>query len=149
MSESLLLIILKILALLIIWLMTIVFGLLPVKVPSFKQNTLLLSLSNCFAGGLFLAIGLTHMLPEARELLEGKDEHHHDHDHDHLSHPNLKCGDDVFPTSYVLCLFSFAMILLIDKVVFNGADYVEDDDSHMNLTRSVISNKHKSVHENF
>lgn len=45
----------------------LIFGILPLKIPTFRTNKKLLSLSNCFAGGLFIAIGLIHILPEAHE----------------------------------------------------------------------------------
>lgn len=48
------------------------FGLFPIQSKTFRKNKMLLSLSNCFSGGLFLAMGLVHVLPEAAELLEHK-----------------------------------------------------------------------------
>ena len=38
---------------------------IPIKSQNFSQNTTLLSLANCFAGGIFIMLGLGHMLPEA------------------------------------------------------------------------------------
>lgn len=61
----------KIISGLLLWLSIIIFGLIPVLCKNFKSNTTLLSLSNCFSGGLFIAIGLVHILPEAHGLLEG------------------------------------------------------------------------------
>lgn len=138
-----------------IWVITLIFGLLPIKIPTFRSNKLLLSYSNCFAGGLFLAIGLIHILPEARENLEGKDDHdHHDHDHDHhdhdhLDHDYLTHGDHPFPWSFFICLASFSIILLIDKVLFNSADLADDSVEHIDLNKSVLSNTNKSFHENY
>lgn len=113
---------------------TILFGILPLKIRSFRQNWLLLSLSNCFSGGLFIAIGLIHILPEAHELLEGSHDHDHDHDFDYSnllsskqSLGHLKHGSHAFPLSYFISLISFSVILLIDKIIFNNSDLAEDE----------------------
>jgi len=45
-------------------------GSLPIRIKSFKTNPLLLSLTRAFSGGLFLGVGLIHLLPEANEKFE-------------------------------------------------------------------------------
>jgi zinc transporter 1/2/3 len=40
-------------------------GIIPFKSENFKQSPRLLSISNAFAGGIFLAIGLVDLMPEA------------------------------------------------------------------------------------
>lgn len=50
--------------------MTMFFGMLPLKLKAFKENKLVLALSNGFSGGLFLAVGILHLLPEAAENFE-------------------------------------------------------------------------------
>ena len=66
-----------------IWLVTIIFGIFPLIYNKFRSSPKIISYSNCFAGGLFLAIGIIHILPEANESLSHHHHHHHDHDHDH------------------------------------------------------------------
>ena len=61
------LIIIKIFGALSFLVCCLIFGILPLKIPTFRTNKRLLSFSNCFAGGLFIAIGLIHILPEAHE----------------------------------------------------------------------------------
>ena len=42
-------------------------GLLPVKIRKFKESPDALGVANAFAGGVFLAIALLHILPEEVE----------------------------------------------------------------------------------
>ena len=104
------------------------FGLVPLNAHSFTSNKKLLSLSNCFAGGLFIAIGLIHILPEAHEALEGASEEHDS---------SLQHGGEPFPLSYFICLMSFSFILLIDKIIYNSTDLIEED---VDLSKSVLNN---------
>lgn len=114
--------------------MTLFFGILPIKLPAFRSNKKLLSFSNCFSGGLFLAIGLVHLLPEAVEAFEDK-ESTDDHGHS-------------FPWAYFITICSFSVILLIDKVFFNTADQLDNEESK-DLQISVVGNKDGTIEENF
>jgi len=134
----------KVISALALWLCIVIFGLIPIKMHNFRTNQTLLSLSNCFSGGLFIAIGLIHILPEAHNELEGKT----------TAFLKLKEGDEPFPLSYVLCLGVFSFILLIDKVFFNNNDLVDKGHQQTDLTRSVLGpsmlNPHaNSMEENF
>jgi zinc transporter ZupT len=40
------------------------FGMIPVKVKSFRESPRILGIANAFSGGVFLAIALTHIMPE-------------------------------------------------------------------------------------
>lgn len=42
----------------------------PLKMKAFKENKLVMSLANAFSGGLFISIGLMHILPESNENFE-------------------------------------------------------------------------------
>ena len=119
--------------------MTLFFGILPIKVPKFRSNAKLLSFSNCFAGGLFLAIGLIHVLPEAIESLDSGKDHDSDHDSDH---------GDSFPWAYFISICSFSFILLIDKVIFNSADQVQNADN-IDLSVSLLGKERGTKEENF
>jgi zinc transporter 1/2/3 len=46
---------------------TIGSGLIPLKSKEFQSSTRIMSLSNAFAGGIFLAIGLIDLMPDAQE----------------------------------------------------------------------------------
>ena len=59
--------VIKIFSMIIMFLLIIIVGSLPIRIKSFKTNPLLLSMTKAFSGGLFLAVGLVHLLPEANE----------------------------------------------------------------------------------
>lgn len=111
------------------------FGILPLKIPSFRTNPKLLSYSNCFAAGLFLAIGIIHILPEAVEAFEEKKDVQGE-------------GADPFPWAYLITICSFSSILLIDKVIFNSADQI-DEQSHIDLSHSILNKGPGTLEENY
>ena len=119
------------------------FGIIPIKWHAFRANRTLLSLSNCFSGGLFVAIGLIHILPEAAELLERKKQP--DDFKNGVGH-----GDDPFPWSYFISLCCFSFVLLVDKVLFSPqADIPEEK---IDLRRSFFKKSHiepEDPEENF
>lgn len=62
----------------------------------------MLSFTSAFAGGLFLSVGLLHLLPEAAENFN-----------EHFQ----ESVDDVFPFAYLVVILSFTFILFIEKIV--------------------------------
>jgi len=131
----------KIIGTILLWICIVVFGLLPLKVRHFKTNKTLLAISNCFSGGLFIAIGLIHILPEAHEKLEGR-----------VTPDKLKEEEYVFPLSYVICLATFSFILLIDKVIFNNEDIAQiDEHTQIDLHKSIFKHnmEENDPEENF
>ena len=62
--------VIKIFAMIIMFMMIMIVGSLPIRIKSFKTNPLLLSLTRAFSGGLFLGVGIIHLLPEANEKFE-------------------------------------------------------------------------------
>jgi len=78
--------------------MAMAFGLMPYYIKSFRTSTKFLSISNAFAGGLFLGIGLFHVLPEGAEKLK----------------------DFSLPWAYFCAYLSYALILFVEKVAFNS-----------------------------
>ena len=65
--------ILKIVSIISMFAMGLIFGVMPNYIQSCKQSPTFLGLSNSFAGGLFLGIGLFHILPESAEKFEDND----------------------------------------------------------------------------
>lgn len=53
--------------LIITFIVTLIFGLLPYKTNFLKKFTLFMGLLNAFSGGMFLSMGVVHILPEAIE----------------------------------------------------------------------------------
>ena len=78
--------------------MTMGFGLMPYYIKKCRTSTKFLSISNAFSGGLFLGIGLFHVLPEG----------------------DKKLADFELPWAYFCAYLSYALILFVEKVAFNG-----------------------------
>ena len=78
--------------------MAMAFGLMPYYIKKFRTSTKFLSISNAFSGGLFLGIGLFHVLPESADKLK----------------------DFSLPWAYFCAYLSYALILFVEKVAFNS-----------------------------
>ena len=130
-----------------IFLVSFLFAYLPFMVKTFKRNKTLVSLSNCFAGGVFLSAGLIHILPEAIEGWNKMHDHEHEHDdtltskrggafleYVNLRHTgNLKHGSEEgepFPWVTFAVLASFSGLLFIDRVLLPGHHGHGDDHDH-------------------
>jgi len=84
-----------------------------------------LGICNCFAGGIFISIAFIHLLPEVAS-------NYHEWVHGH-EEPTFRHGDDedeVFPLPYVLLFAGYALILFIDKVLFDSHGYFHDHGAH-------------------
>ena len=88
----------KIVAIFVFLGMAMAFGLMPYYIKRFRTSTKFLSISNAFSGGLFLGIGLFHVLPESAEKLE----------------------QFSLPWAYFCAYLSYALILFVEKVAFNS-----------------------------
>jgi len=93
--------IIKVSAMVIMFSMIMITGNIPLRSKSFKSNPLVLSLSSAFSGGLFLAVGVLHLMPEANEDIENSFE------------PD---SGEHFPWTFFITVLSFALILFIEKV---------------------------------
>ena len=100
---------LKIFYLLIILIITLIFGLLPLCFNNCRKDLRLLNYANAFSAGIFLGIGFFHLMPEATEnfdnffLNEGK--------------TSFING---WPMPYLLAFLSYSFILYLEKVAFNS-----------------------------
>ena len=97
-DNSTLVLIIKIVSIFVFLGMAMAFGLMPYYITRCRESTKFLSISNSFAGGLFLGIGLLHVLPESAEKLEKYD----------------------FPWAYVCSFCSYALIFFVEKVAFDS-----------------------------
>lgn len=59
--------IIKIVFIFVVFILAEISGIMPAKIKSCGQNVTFMGLANAFSGGLFLAIALYHILPEAVE----------------------------------------------------------------------------------
>ena len=84
-------------------------GMVPVKIKSFRENPKVLGIANAFAGGVFLAICLMHIMPEQSESWQG------------LSGEKIE-KIKFFPFPYLLLVLGYTLILVIDRVFFDAHD---------------------------
>ena len=105
------LILIKIACLIFLLAMAICFSFMPYFISSCRKNNKFLSLSNSFSAGIFLSMGLIHILPESAEM--------------------LKELTDI-PLAYILCFLSYALILFIEKIPFNSHALLHSGHSHRN-----------------
>ena len=101
---------LKIFYLIIMALITSLFGLLPLCFNNCRKDTRLLNYANAFSGGIFLGIGFFHLFPEANENFDK-----------YFTTPEGK-RSYIFglPMSYLLAFLSYSFILYLEKVAFNS-----------------------------
>lgn len=78
---------------------SVLFGVVPMF---FRKLGVILSLANSFAGGVFLSVGLLHMLPDAVE----------DFSKVHIHSP--------FPVGFVCGITGFMVVLCLEKVLLGG-----------------------------
>ena len=122
-------------ALIIILFLVCYLGLIPAYSKYCRSSQLTLSLMNCFAGGVFLAMAFIHILPEAVEQYYGAMTGEED---DHAGHRLLKAGSTgvtktnttivveeeeehvdrhgIFPLPYLLFFVGYCLVLLFDRV---------------------------------
>lgn len=133
----------KILGGVLLWACMVIFGLLPIFNRHFKTNSCVLFVCNCFCGGLFLSIGLIHILPQAYNMLDGMP----------MTPPGPAaagdpavgdCSDIGIKWSFLVCMCSFSAILFLDKVIFNNVDLAKSNGQSY-LRRQSIGSLKNSV----
>jgi zinc transporter 1/2/3 len=96
---------------------------IPLYSTRFKTNNHWNSLANAFSGGVFLAICMLHLLPEAAEALN---------------------SESRFPVSYLIAIVSCSFILYIEKVAFDSHELMSHGEGHTDLG---IHHRKGSCHE--
>ena len=99
----------KIGCILIITFVSLLFGLIPLFC-NIKKSSKLLGFANAFSGGLFMGIGLFHLLPEAGENFESY----------YATPEGQKSIIFGQPLSYFIAFISYSLILFLEKVAFNS-----------------------------
>lgn len=99
----------KILSAMAIIIVGLIGGTIPIVASRFENSRRFFSLGNAFAGGVFLGAGLIHLLPDGTRKL---------------------ATVSTFPIGGLLAAVGFALLLLVDRVVF----------SHHDLTASAERN---------
>jgi zinc transporter ZupT len=122
-------------ALIIILFFVCYLGLIPAYSKYCRSSQLALSLMNCFAGGVFLAMAFIHILPEAVEQYYGAMTGEEDA---HAGHRLLQTASSVipktnstttvveeekhvdrhgiFPLPYLMFFVGYCLVLLVDRV---------------------------------
>ena len=110
---------LKIISIVVFLAMATGFGVMPYFITKCRNSTKFLSISNAFSGGLFLGIGLFHVLPESAEMLEDLTD---------------------APIAYFCSFLSYALILFVEKVAFNSHSLLHGHgDEHKNSDSNRIT----------
>ena len=129
-SESSFLFYFKLFSFAIILIITFSFGLLPIFFAKYRQTTIL-NYANPFAGGIFIGIGLFHLLPDASFDFE--------------QYYNSKEGSTVFfkgfPMSYFIAFLSYSLILYLEKVAFSTDEKKSENDLNINNVEEKKENK--------
>lgn len=117
-TESSFLFYFKLFSFLIIVIITFSFGLLPLFFANYRQGTVILSYANPFSGGIFIGIGLFHLLPDASYNFE-----------QYYKTPEGKaCFFYGFPMSYFIVFLTYSFILYLEKVAFSSNEGVDNND---------------------
>lgn len=118
--------ILKLLSIVVLLGMGMGFGVMPYFITSFRKNTKILGIANAFSGGLFLGIGLFHILPEAAERLENLTE---------------------APIAYFFAFVSYAVILFVEKIAFNSHSLVHHHEHELEQIPKTDEEEEHKHHE--
>ena len=99
----------KIVYLITIWIISFIFGLLPLCFNNCRKDLRLLNYANAFSSGIFLGIGFFHLMPEATENFEN-----------YFLNEGINSFIKGWPMPYLLAFLSYSFILYIEKVAFNS-----------------------------
>ncbi|CAD8076958.1 unnamed protein product [Paramecium sonneborni] len=94
-----------------------------IAIKSQFQNDLLISYTNAFSSGLFLAVGIVHILPEANEIL-------------------LEYID--YPIAFLIAIMGFSLLLFVEKILFRN---VEDNPCCSNCQELQELDHHQKHHQ--
>ena len=117
-GESSFLFYFKLFSFFVILLITFSFGLLPIFFAKYRQTTIL-NYANPFAGGVFIGIGLFHLLPDAS----------YDFENYYKSKEGSTSFFYGFPMSYFIAFLSYSFILYLEKVAFS-TDEKKDNENN-------------------
>lgn len=106
--------ILKIVSLFVIAAIDIISGITPAVSKRFQNSPTVISLTNAFSGGIFIAIAFIHLLPE--EVAAYYELHKEDDNYLEMT----------FPLPYLLFFVGYTIILLLDKVIFDAEALLEE-----------------------
>ena len=126
-SESSFLFYFKLFSFICILMITFSFGLLPIFFARYRQTTIL-NYANPFAGGIFIGIGLFHLLPDAS----------YDFDQYYKTKKGSHSFFYGFPMSYFIAFLSYSFILYLEKVAFSIKDKKDENNIENNIDEEII-----------
>ncbi|KAI0215128.1 Zinc transporter ZIP1, partial [Lamellibrachia satsuma] len=146
----------KLIALIIIFLVTFFGTLLPIKVTKYferqgRKGLVLISYMMCFGGGVFFAIYLLHMSPDVHQI---------------MNYAIIQPYHITYPLTELIISAGFFIMLFMEKIIQKASKksspnsepvpkttYVEvskgDDDHNMRMTRSLVLLMALSLHHIF
>jgi len=83
-----------------------------------KEKRRFLDFGNCFAAGIFILVGVVHLLHESQELF-------------------VEALDEELPIGYIVAIGGYSLILFIEHVLFSGHDHSLDEVSPVVNARST------------
>jgi zinc transporter 1/2/3 len=83
------------------FIVTILVGYIPISSKTFHASAKWTGIANAFAGGIFLGVGMMHLLPESNECLE------------------TYFPDQPISLAHFLMVLGYSLILFIEKIVTN------------------------------
>lgn len=86
-----------------IFVVSITFATIPLVSKAFQKSKVIVDIANSFAGGLFIALGLAHILPDSIEIFD-----------DYYEENDITSD---FPWPNVIALCSYVSILFLEKVI--------------------------------
>ena len=135
-QESSFLFYFKLFSFLVIFIITFSFGLLQIFFLNFRQGLVILHYANPFSGGIFIGIGLFHLLPDASYNFEQY----------YRTPEGKKCFFYGFPMSYFIVFLSYSFILYLEKVAFSSEE--KDLNSDLMIDKRIMEPLIKKQNEN-
>lgn len=130
-------IIIKVVAICIMGTIVVITGLIPIYIKGFIGNKRILSYAMAFSGGLFVSVGLIHILFEANENFENY--------YKKSAEEEKKLGaeeaeeEEHFPFAFAITVFCFALILFIEKIMVEHHHMDHDHEEQIKKTLATAN----------
>jgi len=106
-------IVIQVIGTLIIFIITLIFGIVPLYFSRLKNSDIIISCVNSFSSGIFLAISFLDLMPEANEIYYSKMDGGRSHK---------------YPVCYLIMIVSYSFVLILEKILFNSHSLLENHD---------------------
>ncbi|KAL4505216.1 hypothetical protein ABPG72_016283 [Tetrahymena utriculariae] len=120
----------KSLSILFMYIIVLITGSIPLRIKSFKENQKFLSIASTFSGGLFISIGLIHILPDAGDHFDS----YYDSQSSH------------FPFQIFITVLSFSLVLFLEKIL---GEHFSDNFPHIDCSNQLEECQAQNIDHNF